>query len=47
MRSLGSDAGARDVEEALHFMREAPHRSAPSVPGDPTLGWLRELSEAG
>jgi sugar/nucleoside kinase (ribokinase family) len=47
MRALGSDAGARDVQEALAFMRDAPHRSGPSVPGDPTLGRLRELSEAG
>jgi len=46
MRALGSDAGAASVEEALAFMRDTPHRSGPSVPGDPTLGSLRELSEA-
>jgi sugar/nucleoside kinase (ribokinase family) len=46
MRGLGSDAGARDVDEALMFMRETPRRIGPSVPGDPTLGALRELSEA-
>jgi sugar/nucleoside kinase (ribokinase family) len=47
MRSLGSDAGARSVDEALAFMRDAPRRSAPSVPGDPTRGQLRALSGAG
>ena len=47
LRALGSDAGAASVDEALDFMRDAPLRSAPSVPGDPTLGALRALSEAG
>lgn len=47
MRGLGSDAGARDVDEALAFMRDAPLRSGPSVSGDPSLGRLRQLSEAG
>jgi sugar/nucleoside kinase (ribokinase family) len=47
LRALGSDAGAGSVDEALDFMRDAPHRTAPSVPGDPSLGSLRELSEAG
>jgi sugar/nucleoside kinase (ribokinase family) len=47
MRGLGSDAGASSIDEALAFMRETPRRSASSVPGDPTLGRLRELSEAG
>ena len=28
MRGLGSDAGARDVDEALAFMRETPYREA-------------------
>jgi sugar/nucleoside kinase (ribokinase family) len=46
MRGLGSDAGARDVDEALAFLRDTPRRSDPSVPGDPTLGALAELSEA-
>jgi sugar/nucleoside kinase (ribokinase family) len=46
MRGLGSDAGARDVDEALAFLRDTPRRSAPSVPGDPTLGALAELSGA-
>jgi sugar/nucleoside kinase (ribokinase family) len=47
MRGLGSDAGAASVDEAIAFMRDAPRRSAPSVPGDPTLGRLGHLSEAG
>jgi sugar/nucleoside kinase (ribokinase family) len=47
MRALGSDAGAGSVDEALDFMRDTPHRSGPSVPGDPTLGSLCALSEAG
>jgi sugar/nucleoside kinase (ribokinase family) len=47
MRSLGSDAGAGSVDEALAFVRDAPRRNAPSVPGDPTLGRLRELSGTG
>jgi sugar/nucleoside kinase (ribokinase family) len=47
LRGLGSDAGAVSVDEAFAFMRDAPRRSAPSVPGDPTLGRLRQLSEAG
>ena len=47
MRGLGSDAGAGSIDEALDFMHDTPHRSGPSVAGDPTLGSLRELSEAG
>ncbi len=47
LRGLGSDAGAASVDEALAFMRDAPLRSVPSVPGDPGLGRLRQLSEAG
>lgn len=47
LRALGSDAGAASVDEALEFLRDTPLRTAPSVPGDPTLGRLRQLSEAG
>jgi sugar/nucleoside kinase (ribokinase family) len=46
LRALGSDAGARDVEEALAFMQDMPLRRTASVDGDPTLGELNALSEA-
>jgi len=46
MRALGSDAGAGSVDEALDFMRDIPHHGGPSVPGDPTLGSLRERAQA-
>lgn len=47
LRSLGSDAGARDVDEAIALMRDVSRRDTPSVPGDPALGRLREFSGAG
>jgi sugar/nucleoside kinase (ribokinase family) len=40
MRGLGSDAGAASAEEALAFLRNTPYRTAPTAPGDPTLGEL-------
>jgi len=46
LRALGSDAGARNVEEALAFMQDTPLRRTASVSGDPTLGELNALSEA-
>lgn len=46
LRALGSDAGARDLDEAVAYMRDAPHRTEPSVPGDPTLGELHDVSKA-
>ena len=47
LRGLGSDAGARDVDEAVAYMREAPHRIDPTVQGDPMLGVLESLPSAG
>jgi sugar/nucleoside kinase (ribokinase family) len=47
MRALGSDAGARDLAEALAFLHETPYRDAPSVPGDPRLGTLTDVPSAG
>jgi sugar/nucleoside kinase (ribokinase family) len=47
LRGLGSDAGARDVEEAVAYMREAPHRIDPTLQGDPMLGVLESLPSAG
>ncbi len=46
LRALGSDAGARDVDEAVAYMRDAPHRTERSAPGDPTLGALHDVSKA-
>lgn len=40
MRGLGSDAGARDLEEALRFLDATPYRTSPTSPGDPLLGDL-------
>jgi sugar/nucleoside kinase (ribokinase family) len=47
LRGLGSDVGARDVEEAIAFMRDTPLRDGRSLVDDPTLGAPHELSEAG
>jgi hypothetical protein len=47
MRALGSDAGARDLAEALAFLHETPYRDEPSVPGDPRLGTPADLPSAG
>jgi hypothetical protein len=47
LRALGSDAGARDVDEAIAYMRDAPHRTQPTVPGDPTLGAVLQRASAG
>ena len=47
LRGLGSDAGARDVDEAIAYMLDGPHRTDPSVPGDPTLGTLLHHSSTG
>jgi len=33
MRGLGSDAGARDVDEAITFLHETPYREIPQVAG--------------
>jgi sugar/nucleoside kinase (ribokinase family) len=33
MRGLGSDAGARDLAEAIAFLHETPYREAPKVAG--------------
>lgn len=45
LRALGSDAGARDLDEAISMLQSGPRRSAPANPGDDaTLGELRELS---
>jgi sugar/nucleoside kinase (ribokinase family) len=38
MRGLGSDAGARDVAEALAFLRDTPYRDAPAVHQPPVAG---------
>ena len=46
LRSLGSDAGARDAAEALAYLAQTPLREKPSVPGDPTLGLLLDRQEA-